>query len=116
MGLLHAMASSPDMIQLYITAKEELSLEEFAVEHSDEFLLPVPEDEVAMSFFLREVKTARLLLDWADEVDEDELGKRYGVGPGDIHNRVETARWLLHAMEALAIWARTAMPGTATIT
>ena len=102
LGILHAMATSPDMIQLYITAREESSLEEYAVEHEDEFLLPLPEDSVEMAFFLREMKTARLLLDWANEVDEDEMGKRYGVGPGDIHNRVETARWLLHAMEALA--------------
>ena len=101
-GVLHAVASSPDMIKSYITQKEEASLEEYAMEHEEDFLLPLPEDEVSLSFFLRELKTACLLEDWMNEVSEEDMGNRYNVGPGDIHNRVETSCWLLHAFEAVA--------------
>jgi helicase len=43
-----------------------------------------------------------MLEDWACEVDEDRLTERYGVGPGDIRGKVETAQWLLEATEQLA--------------
>ncbi|MCK4718237.1 MAG: DEAD/DEAH box helicase [Thermoplasmata archaeon] len=102
MGILHALASSPDMIQLYITKKDLESLEERVALCEEELLLPVPEDPASYDQFLREFKTASLLHDWIEEMGEEELSKRYAVGPGDIRNRVETARWLLHAMEAMA--------------
>ena len=49
-----------------------------------------------------EVKTACLLEDWIEEKKEDDLINKYQVGPGDIHARVETAEWLLYAMQELA--------------
>ena len=51
---------------------------------------------------MAEVKTGCLLEDWINEVSEDEIIMKYQVGPGDIHNKVETAEWLLHAMQELA--------------
>ncbi|MFB6218638.1 MAG: helix-hairpin-helix domain-containing protein, partial [Halobacteriaceae archaeon] len=37
-----------------------------------------------------------------DEAAEDRICERYGVGPGDIRGKVETAEWLLGAAERLA--------------
>ena len=53
-------------------------------------------------WFLAEVKTASMLEDWINEVSEDGIVQKYQVGPGDIHNKVETAEWLLHSMQELA--------------
>ncbi|MGC9308980.1 MAG: helix-hairpin-helix domain-containing protein, partial [Thermoplasmatota archaeon] len=33
---------------------------------------------------------------------EQHLVQKYGVGPGDIHSKVEVAEWLLHAMREMA--------------
>ena len=43
-----------------------------------------------------------MLEDWIEEKKEDDIITKYQVGPGDIHGRVETAEWLLHAMQELA--------------
>ncbi len=43
-----------------------------------------------------------MLEDWAEELDEDRITERYGVGPGDIRGKVDTAEWLLGAAEQLA--------------
>jgi len=97
---LHVISSTPDMRCLYITKKDEWLEEEIS---RKKFLLDVP---LAISpeyeWFMAEVKTASLLEDWINEVSEDDIIKKYQVGPGDIHNKVETAEWLLHAMQELA--------------
>jgi Predicted ATPase (AAA+ superfamily) len=53
-------------------------------------------------WFLSDLKTASLIEDWIDEVPEDRIVSKYNVGPGDIHNVVETAEWLLHAAREFA--------------
>ena len=55
----------------------------------------------ALPIWLSALKTARLLEDWASELDEDEITERYSIGPGDIRGKVETAQWLLGAAESL---------------
>jgi len=97
---LHAISSTPDMRCLYITKKDEWLEEEIS---RKKFLLDVPlVISPEYEWFMAEVKTACLLEDWINEVSEDDIIKKYQVGPGDIHNKVETAEWLLHAMQELA--------------
>jgi helicase len=62
----------------------------------------VPKDENEFDFFLSEVKTASLLEAWISEVSEDEIVRKFNVGPGDIRNKVETAEWITYAMLELA--------------
>jgi helicase len=52
--------------------------------------------------WLSALKTARMLEDWASEVEEERIAERYGVGPGDVRGKVDTAEWLLGAAERLA--------------
>ncbi|HIH02160.1 TPA: hypothetical protein HA259_08900 [Thermoplasmata archaeon] len=40
--------------------------------------------------------------DWMSEVGESTMEKAYGIGPGDIRNKVELAEWLTHAASRLA--------------
>ena len=47
------------------------------------------------------LKTALFLKDWVEEIQEDELLETYGVGPGEVHTKLERADWLLYAAEEL---------------
>ncbi|MFB6265512.1 MAG: helix-hairpin-helix domain-containing protein, partial [Candidatus Nanohaloarchaea archaeon] len=46
-------------------------------------------------------KTAMMLKEWIEEVEEDELMDRYSVTPGGIRAKVEQADWLLYAASEL---------------
>ena len=97
---LHAICSTPDMRCLFLGRRDEW-VEEKA--KKEKFLLPVPSPyEMEYEWFLAEVKTACLLEDWINEKKEDDIIAKYQVGPGDIHNKVETAEWLIYSMRELA--------------
>jgi len=104
LGLYHLVSRTPDMYQLYLRSgdREEYEMELF--EREAELLGPTPSEfeEGRFEDWLSALKTARLLEDWATEVDEATITDRYGVGPGDIRGKVETAQWLLGAAESLA--------------
>jgi len=104
LGLYHLVARTPDMYQLYLKSGDRETYTEECYEREDEFLGRVPSEfsDVEFEEWLAALKTARLLEDWAKERDEDRLTDRYGVGPGDIRGKVETAQWLLNAAEQLA--------------
>ncbi|MEF8869230.1 MAG: ATP-dependent DNA helicase [Haloarculaceae archaeon] len=104
LGLYHLVSRTPDMYQLYLRSGEREDLAMAAYERESEFLGAMPsefEDE-RWEDWLSALKTAKLLEDWAEEVDEDRVTERYGVGPGDIRGKVDTAEWLLGAAESLA--------------
>ncbi|WP_348606744.1 ATP-dependent DNA helicase [Halobaculum rarum] len=104
LGLFHLVARTPDMYQLYLKSGDRETYEEEFYEREDEFLGHAPSEfeDVAWEDWLAALKTARLLEDWASELDEDVITERYGVGPGDIRGKVDTAEWLLGAAEQLA--------------
>ncbi|WP_132059208.1 ATP-dependent DNA helicase [Halorussus amylolyticus] len=104
LGLYHLVARTPDMYELYLRSGDREEYTELAYERESEFLGSMPsefEDNV-FEDWLSALKTARLLEDWASELDEDDITERYGVGPGDIRGKVETGEWLLNAAERLA--------------
>ncbi|MEE9592423.1 MAG: DEAD/DEAH box helicase [Thermoplasmata archaeon] len=92
---LHAVAATPDMPTLYLGRKDYAWVEEKAA--TEEYFIE-SEDE---DFLLAEVKTASLLEDWMEEVPEDDITKKFRVGPGDIRRMVQMAEWLLYAMHEL---------------
>jgi helicase len=104
LGLYHLVARTPDMYELYLRSGDRADYTELAYERETEFLGSMPSefDDNAFEDWLSALKTARLLEDWASELDEDDIAERYGVGPGDIRGKVETADWLLNAAERLA--------------
>ncbi|RBI63116.1 ski2-like helicase [halophilic archaeon] len=104
MGLFHLVARTPDMYELYLRSGDREEYTELAYERETEFLGSIPSEfeDGAFEDWLSALKTARLLEDWASELDEDRITDRYGVGPGDIRGKVETAEWLLNAAERLA--------------
>ncbi|WP_299268770.1 ATP-dependent DNA helicase [Halorientalis sp.] len=104
LGLYHLVARTPDMYELYLRSGDEEEYTQLAYERETEFLGPIPSEYEDDRFedWLSALKTARLLEDWASEIDENEITDRYGVGPGDIRGKVETTQWLLGAAESLA--------------
>ncbi|SEA18596.1 helicase [Haloplanus vescus] len=104
LGLYHLVCRTPDMYELYLKSGDRETYTELCYERETEFLGRVPSEfeDVRFEEWLSALKTAKLLEDWTREVDEDRLTDRYGVGPGDIRGKVDTAEWLLGAAERLA--------------
>jgi helicase len=104
LGLYHLVSRTPDMYELYLKSGDRETYTELCYEREAEFLGRVPSEfeDVRFEAWLSALKTAKLLEDWAREVDEDRITERYGVGPGDVRGKVDTAEWLLGAAERLA--------------
>lgn len=100
--ILHAVSATPDMLKLYLGRGDYGWVSAKVMEHEKEFLLPVPTEDNEFDFFLSEVKTASLLEGWISEISEDEIVRKFKVGPGDIRNKVETAEWITYSMLELA--------------
>jgi helicase len=102
LSFLHAICSTPDLRSLYLRGTDTW-VEEKAEHVKNSLLLDVPSassDEY--EWFLSDLKTAFLLEDWIEEIPYDRLTSKYNVWPGDIHNTVEIAEWLLHATREFA--------------
>jgi helicase len=104
MGLYHLVSRTPDMYELYLRSGDREEYTMLAYERESAFLGEMPSEfeEGRFDDWLSALKTARMLEDWASEIDESEIAERYGVGPGDIRGKVDTAEWLLGAAESLA--------------
>ncbi len=104
LGLYHLVSRTPDMYELYLKSGDASTYTELLYEREAELLGETPSEFAEGEFedWLSALKTAKLLEDWATELDEDRITERYGVGPGDIRGKVETAEWLLQAAERLA--------------
>ena len=104
LGCYHLVSRTPDMYGLYLKSGDRETYTELCYEREGELLGTTPSefDDVAFEEWLAALKTARLLEDWASELDEDRITERYGVGPGDVRGKTEAAEWLLGAAESLA--------------
>ncbi len=89
------ICSTPDMPKLYLRRGDYAWVEQ-KIEQED-LTFPVEDYD----FFLAEVKTATLLDDWITERTEEEVTKKFGVGPGDVRRLTDQAEWLLYSMAEL---------------
>jgi len=92
---LWTICTTPDMPKLYLRRGDYAWVEQ-KIEEAD-FSFPVEDYD----FFLAEVKTASLLDDWTHERTEEEVTKKFGIGPGDVRRMTDQAEWLLYAMAEL---------------
>ncbi|WP_440988311.1 ATP-dependent DNA helicase [Haloarchaeobius baliensis] len=115
LGLYQLLSRTPDMYELYLKSGDREEYTEVFYERETELLGPAPTEyeEDRFEDWLSALKTARMLEDWADEVDEDRITERYDVGPGDLRGKVETAEWLLGATERIA--GELDLPGPVTV-
>lgn len=91
LSLLHLVTLTTDMELLYIRSTDKW-VEEFIDDNLHELF---PEENY--DWLLQEAKTASMLKDWINEVREEDLSRKYHIGPGDIRRVAETAEWLMHA-------------------
>lgn len=99
---LQVISYVPDMIPLYPRGREVSALYRVYREREGRMLISIPEDPLQEELYLASLKTALFFQEWIEETPEEELEKRYSLGPGDIHNKIELARWLLTGFRELA--------------
>ena len=102
LGLLHALARTPDIYSLYVRKNEMETYLTHLMQMEGDLMLPPPVEHMELEFYLWDLKTALLIMDWIEETPEEHLLKRYSTTPGDIRAKVETAEWILYAMSELA--------------
>ncbi len=102
LGLVQLICSTPDMPTLYAKNADLAALSRMLEVRGADLWLPLPTDEDEAEAYYRGIKTAMLLSDWTDELPEEKICERYGVGPGDVYGMVESINWLLHATSQLA--------------
>jgi len=101
--LLHLISKTPDMRPLYLRSNDYEWISDFIMEHSGEFVHIPPQFIKDYEWFLSEVKTACVMLDWINEIKEEDIVKKFGIGEGDIRSLSETSVWLVHSMAELGI-------------
>ncbi len=100
--LLHLACTTPDMRTLYLRASDYDWLSDIVLEHHSEFVSIPQQFKIDYEWFLSEVKTACVVLDWVNEKKEEDIVKKFGIGEGDIHALSETMLWLIHSTAELA--------------
>jgi len=101
-GILHGVCSVPDMPLLYLRRSDYDWVEEYYDEVKGDLLIDPPTDLNQYELYLASIKTAKLLNDWMSEVRENDIASAFGVGPGDIRNKVEMCEWLMHSAARLS--------------
>ncbi|ADN49929.1 DEAD/DEAH box helicase [Vulcanisaeta distributa] len=112
LGYTHLIIQSPEVPRLRVRRNEFDDYLELVLDNWDYLLIkpPITRDEIENGEFedeeiedyLSTVKTAVMLLDWANEVSEDDLYKNYDVGPGDLRVYSDLMDWLASAVARLA--------------
>lgn len=101
--LLHLVCSTPDMRLLYMRNHDYQDINDYVMAHASEFVkVPSPFNITEYEWFLAEVKTSLLLVDWIHEKTENEICLKFGTGEGDIHAIADIAEWIMHVTAQLA--------------
>jgi helicase len=106
---LEIVCDTPDMQDTYLGNRERADMYQFARAHAAEFTTGMGETE-DFEGWLTAVKTARIVHEWSEGADAEELVERFRIGPGDLESRLERAEWLLGAADALAAVVDVSMP------
>ncbi len=95
---LSLVSHTPDVNTIYVRVHERGKLHKFAYDHKNELIYDVNVDySIDDDWFLSEIKTTELLLNWINEVPEKQITEKYSIGLGDIANIVSRAEWILYA-------------------
>ncbi len=102
MSFLQLICATPDVRNSTVKRDEQHPLMNYVNNHVDEFLTELPTNAMDLEFFLSETKTALILRDWINEVSEEIILERYGIGSGDVYAIVSNAEWILYATVEIA--------------
>lgn len=103
--ILHAVASTPDVLSLYPRKADEEMLGIVADDYEGLFLVDTcdTDEDLYGNYFMSDLKTALLLYEWINETPEESITEALGIGPGDIRSRSEMVEWVLYAMTEIAL-------------
>ena len=101
--LLHLICRTPDLRKLYLRKKDYEWIPGFAYDMHDEFTEVPDEFDSGYEWFLGEVKTAAMLLDWVGETPDRNIETRFGIGGGDIRGIADTAQWIAYATAQISV-------------
>lgn len=108
-AIIHAVTSTPDVLGMFPKKGDTERLEALAEEYGELLLIRPPDDYDEMEYFISDLKTAELVMNWMEEMDEETLTDVMGIGPGDIHARVDSVEWLLYSFVEIALIFRPEM-------
>ena len=101
-ALLLTISNAIEMAPLPRVTKKDLEyLDELMARETD--MRPPKEWDMEYDGFLRSVKLARVLQEWAEEAGEDRILEDYGMTPGELRSRLTNADWLLYATSELTL-------------
>ncbi|MGC9210026.1 MAG: DEAD/DEAH box helicase [Acidilobus sp.] len=98
-ALLYLVAAMPDMTPVPTTSSEAEKIMDELVERAPELIEAVDWTELDA---VASVKTSLVLLDWINEVSDDDIAKKYDIGPGDVASAVDTARWIANSLAEIS--------------
>lgn len=103
-GILQVISYTIEMQPpLRLTQKDFGVLQDTVNIHKEKILMDVPlawDDNY--EDFLRSIKLASCFLDWINELKEAELLEKFQITPGELHNKLEIADWLIYALIEIA--------------
>ncbi|ASJ10005.1 ATP-dependent DNA helicase [Thermococcus sp. P6] len=97
-GIFQLIASTPDMATLNAKKRELEDYLDTAYELEGELYTEIPYEDYRFQGFAGTVKTAKVLLDWINEVPEQRIYESYGIDPGDFRRLIELADWLMYSL------------------
>ncbi|AIU68905.1 ski2-like helicase [Thermococcus eurythermalis] len=98
-GIFQLIASTPDMATLTARRREMEDYLDLAYELEDKLYASIPYyEDSRFQGFLGQVKTAKVLLDWINEVPETRIYETYNIDPGDLYRLLELADWLMYSL------------------
>ncbi|WP_456366267.1 ATP-dependent DNA helicase [Thermococcus sp.] len=98
-GVFQLIASTPDMATLTARRREMEDYLDLAYEFEDDLYSGIPYyEESSFQGFLGQVKTAKVLLDWINEVPEARICEAHNIDPGDLYRILELADWLMYSL------------------
>ncbi|MEA2004591.1 MAG: HTH domain-containing protein, partial [archaeon] len=100
--LLHLICRTPDIRKLYLRKNDYGWIRNFTSDRQEEFTYAPDMFDTGYEWFLSEVKTAAVLLDWISEVQDKDIESKFGIGGGDIRGIADTAQWIMYATARLS--------------
>ncbi|MEA3280947.1 MAG: ATP-dependent DNA helicase [Euryarchaeota archaeon] len=100
--LLHLICRTPDIRKLYLRKSDYGWIRNLVSTMQKEFTYAPDVFDTGYEWFLSEVKTAAVLLDWTSEVQDKAIETKFGIGGGDIRGIADTAQWIMYATARLS--------------
>ncbi|HJJ55777.1 MAG TPA: ATP-dependent DNA helicase, partial [Methanocorpusculum sp.] len=98
LGMLHLLCMTNDIFRFYLKASDQNIVDNTLFKRSEELWYELDYTEEYYSA----VKTALVVEDWCEEIPDDIICEKFGIGNGDLHNLIENIQWLSHATSRIS--------------